>query len=338
MIDNPKISIVVPIYNVELFLKDCIESVLNQSFRDFEVILVDDGSTDSSPDICDYYANTDNRIKVFHKMNGGLSSARNYGIGKASGEYLIFLDSDDFWTNENILSLFYDKAITEDLDIIRAEYKRVNELGVLLNNKQISDEKVKYQNETFNSYRMIKTLIHGENFIVLFFIKKNLLGNIRFNENLKFQEDIDFVVRFFSIERRCGYIADQFYAYRQRQNSITNTPNLENVIDSFSFCDMYYDYSLLAENKKLSDLYVYYSIMMYKWTLETVASKEYISRYSEIDKVVKLIKLRKRVYSRTKILKYHKFPIQIYVSPFWGIKFFHLRWFIGRFLKFLNLK
>ena len=91
----PKISIIVPIYNSERYLRECIESVIGQSFADMELVLVDDGSTDSSPDICSEYAAVDGRIKVVTQPNGGLSAARNKGIDAASGEYLFFIDSDD---------------------------------------------------------------------------------------------------------------------------------------------------------------------------------------------------------------------------------------------------
>ena len=90
------ISIIIPIYNSERFIDRCLYSVLNQSFSDFEVILVDDGSTDSSPVLCDAYALKDNRIKVFHRQNGGASAARNFGLSVASGRYISFVDSDDY--------------------------------------------------------------------------------------------------------------------------------------------------------------------------------------------------------------------------------------------------
>ena len=90
------ISIIVPVYNVEQYLNRCIQSILNQTYTDFELLLVDDGSPDSSPKLCDDWQKKDNRIRVFHKKNGVLSDARNFGINKAKGDYLTFIDSDDF--------------------------------------------------------------------------------------------------------------------------------------------------------------------------------------------------------------------------------------------------
>lgn len=101
---NPKISVIVPVYNVEKFLRRCIDSILAQTFTDFELLLIDDGSKDKSGEICDEYAAKDARIRVFHKQNGGVSSARNLGIDKAQGEWVYFVDSDD-WIEIETLSI-----------------------------------------------------------------------------------------------------------------------------------------------------------------------------------------------------------------------------------------
>ena len=100
------ISVIVPIYNVEKYLTKCIESIINQTYKNLEIILVDDGSPDKSPIICDEYAKKDNRIKVIHKKNGGLSDARNYGMSLATGEYISFIDSDDYVTDDYIMTLY----------------------------------------------------------------------------------------------------------------------------------------------------------------------------------------------------------------------------------------
>lgn len=101
---NPLISIIIPVYKVEDYLEECVNSVLNQTYRNLEVILVDDGSPDNCPALCDNYARQDKRIKVIHKPNGGLSDARNEGLKNASGEYVLFLDSDDFYIDNEAIS------------------------------------------------------------------------------------------------------------------------------------------------------------------------------------------------------------------------------------------
>ena len=92
-----KISVIIPVYNTEKYLKECVDSVLAQTYWDLEILLINDGATDSSPQICEVYAKQDMRIKVIHKQNGGLSDTRNTGIKQCSGDYVLFLDSDDYW-------------------------------------------------------------------------------------------------------------------------------------------------------------------------------------------------------------------------------------------------
>ena len=126
--ENPKVSILVPIYNVEKYLSRCIESVLSQDFRDYELILVDDGSPDRCPQICDEYAKKDSRIKVVHKKNGGLVSARLAGFKEARGEYVMHVDSDDYLLL-NAISTLYNEAKEEDYDVVKSRPLREDENG-----------------------------------------------------------------------------------------------------------------------------------------------------------------------------------------------------------------
>lgn len=112
----PKISVIVPVYNVAPYLKKCVDSIINQTFTDIEIILVDDGSTDESGTICDQYAQKDSRVKVIHKPNGGLSDARNSGLEVCSGEYIGFVDSDD-WISPDMYETLIHFAVKEDLDV-----------------------------------------------------------------------------------------------------------------------------------------------------------------------------------------------------------------------------
>lgn len=114
--NNPKISVIVPIYNAEKYLHRCIDSILNQTFTDFEVLLINDGSTDSSGSICDEYAKKDSRVRVFHKENGGVSLARNIGIDKALGLWTLFVDSDD-WLDLGTFSLIVNENQTANADL-----------------------------------------------------------------------------------------------------------------------------------------------------------------------------------------------------------------------------
>ena len=117
MVRNPKISIIVPVYKVEKFLSECVSSILTQSFRDFELVLVDDGSPDECPQKCDKYSLNDPRVVTFHKKNGGLSSARNFGLDHAKGRYIMFVDSDDLLA-EDALERLYNEIITTNADVV----------------------------------------------------------------------------------------------------------------------------------------------------------------------------------------------------------------------------
>ena len=130
-------SIVIPVYNVAPYLRECVDSVLAQNSTDYEIILVDDGSTDNSPAICDEYAEKYSQIKVIHKTNGGLSDARNFGIKKAQGDYLMFLDSDDFWNRENVLLDLHNIIKENNPDLI------IHELSSFYNSEKIILRKFK---------------------------------------------------------------------------------------------------------------------------------------------------------------------------------------------------
>ena len=121
--EKPKISIIVPVYNVENYLKECLDSILGQSFTDWECILVDDGSTDSSPVICDEYASQDSRFKVIHKLNGGVSSARNAGLKAASAEFIGFVDPDD-WIEPVMFNILYSLIVDYDADIAQIGFRK----------------------------------------------------------------------------------------------------------------------------------------------------------------------------------------------------------------------
>jgi len=334
---NTVVSIIIPTYNAEKFLKNCIDSVLVQTFKNFEILLIDDGSTDLSGKLCDEIALKDSRIRVFHKSNGGSSSARNYGIDRTLGEYIIFLDSDDYWIDKNILSLLIKKAESENLDVVRGEFVNVDAKGEQLYTSNFRKESLNLKNQILSSYEMLKHVINDRFFSWLFMFRKSAIGRLRFDENRKFQEDIDFTIKFFSKNYRCGYLPIQFYAYRQRENSIMSTPRISNLANSFALCDVFHEYAYKVEDKRLTPYYLYKGIMMYYWTLETVASDLYIDRYKELEKDLSLVTLRKKVYSWTKEVSKVHFPIHLYISPYLGVYLFRLRWWGGKLLRILKI-
>ncbi|MBQ8729868.1 MAG: glycosyltransferase, partial [Lachnospiraceae bacterium] len=135
----PKLSIIVPVYKVEPYIHKCVDSILYQTFTDFELILVDDGSPDNCGKICDEYAQKDEHVRVIHKKNGGLSDARNFGLEVAVGEYISFIDSDD-WVDKNIYTESLDYMKKNDLDIVCFDVTEVRSSKTLVRHKFESDK------------------------------------------------------------------------------------------------------------------------------------------------------------------------------------------------------
>lgn len=152
----PQISVIVPVYNVEQYLSRCLDSIINQTYRNFEVILVDDGSPDKCPEICDYYALQDNRIKVIHKENGGLADARNVGLKASSGEFITFIDSDDF-VSLCYLEVLLDGITRYNADISIGTFRRF-ESEIEIKNFLINDDwKTLSKIEAFQNYTSFNT-------------------------------------------------------------------------------------------------------------------------------------------------------------------------------------
>lgn len=215
-----RISIVVPVYNVEHYLPKCIESIINQTYQNLEIILVDDGSTDRSGFICDQYAALDSRIKVVHKENGGLSDARNAGIDIAAGDFLGFVDSDD-WIDEDMYELLYQLIIKYGADIAMCRLREISNTEIL---DQSTDDLIvcdgvdalKYMVTKENNYRFN----HG---ITNKLIKRELLGDLRFPVGM-YIEDIYFTPQLLYASKKCVYKDAAKYNYlTERPNSIMNS-------------------------------------------------------------------------------------------------------------------
>lgn len=290
------ISVIIPVYNVRAYLTDCLESVVAQTLADKEVILIDDGSTDGSAEICDYYASLYSYFRVIHKPNGGPSSARNLGIGEAKGEWLIFLDSDDVWADHDCLASLHEYVTSLNLDIVRFEYQAVDE-----NLKPIeprSFDKSLVTGRVVDNFEFVKYAIAGEWFTCLSMMRASAVEDLRFNERIRSQEDIDFYCRFFARqELRCGYIDRRMYLYRKRVSSITMTVQIDNLEGSFALCNVFYRESQVTKNAQLRKLYIYYSVMMYYWTLSTL-SEAYYHKRRDVIEVLGLIELRRKTAKR----------------------------------------
>ena len=220
-------SIIVPIYNVEPFIRKCIESILNQSFDDYELILVDDGSPDNCPLICDEYAEHDSRIKVIHKKNGGLVSARNTGLHKATGEYVFYVDGDD-WLSQDTLTVIWNKAISVSRpDMVIFNMTRVYEdhtenEPLFVQEGLYSEDKLEQEIKPFMMYDRRKPFYHGLVFpssggkVIR---REILLDHYCKEESLRMGEDNAFIFECLFYSKSVFFCDDYLYMYNQLNSS-----------------------------------------------------------------------------------------------------------------------
>ena len=243
---NPKISIIVPIYNVEKYLDRCLESLINQTLKDIEIILVDDGSPDSCPTLCDNYGHRDSRIKVIHKKNEGLGLARNSGIEIATGEYIAFVDSDDY-IGLDMYNCLYSEAVNSNADAVFCGFKNEIQKGVWIESKEVSQRSEWNGNEITNfMFDMIACAPYIKKerkyeMSVWRAIYRNQLiqqNNIRFqSERLIVSEDIPMNIDFLIIANKIVYVPHEFYYYCLNSTSLTATLKTEKF---FKFKNLYH--------------------------------------------------------------------------------------------------
>jgi glycosyltransferase involved in cell wall biosynthesis len=234
----PKISVVIPVYNVEKYLHRCVESILNQTFQDFEIILINDGSKDNSGQICDDYAQKDKRIKVIHKKNARVSAARNDGIKIAKGKYLSFIDSDDWIEPEMYQEMVY-KAEELNLDFIMCDYKKKSNNYEDKRTQPIREgyySKDDIKNELFQCLIMFENMEYPptiSNWVCLFEIEFLKTNNLYYDEDIHYDEDSIFGAKIMYHANNFYYLKDHYYYnYFYNPNSTTNTYN-EKKWDSF---------------------------------------------------------------------------------------------------------
>ena len=229
---QPKLSIIVPVYNVEQYLRKCVDSLLNQDYEDYEIILVDDGSTDSCPAICDEYALTHytlngTQIKVIHQPNAGLSAARNSGIRIAKGEYLCFVDSDDFWQT-NVLAGLMAQVERDKLEILRFKYQNVNEQYEEFNPyKQDHRLENDYSSIPTDGATFLDTRMNYQCYAVMYILRRELVPE--FTEGIHF-EDVEWFPRMMMRVKRVASTDTIVYNYLIRLGSITQVQGNEGKI------------------------------------------------------------------------------------------------------------
>ncbi|GGK06992.1 glycosyltransferase family 2 protein [Parabacteroides faecis] len=238
MLENPKVSVIVPVYKAEAYLYRCVDSLLVQTFTNFEILLIDDGSPDRSGEICDEYARKDTRVRVFHKENGGVSSARQCGLDNAVGEYTIHADPDD-WVEPDMLEELYIKAIESGADMLICDFfvnagnKQIycNQKPTVLDHERVMCELFQHLHGSCCN-KLIKRACYN-------------IYNVKFPENFSFCEDLYTNVSLLKNNIKIAYISNAYYHYVQ-------DINLNSIVKTYSIHDFEYCKMLLKKFSKLT--------------------------------------------------------------------------------------
>lgn len=278
---NPMISIIVPVYNVDKYLSTCIDSIINQTYKNLEIILVDDGSTDNCGKICDMYKTIDSRIKVIHKKNGGLSDARNKGIDMSTGKYIGLVDSDDY-IHPQMYEILYSNMVKYNGDIVVCNYVKYESYDFYA--YQNIDDKV----EIYNNIDSLD-LVFGEkegqcitpwNKIY----NRNIFKNLRFEVG-KIYEDKLISHRILYTSKRTIFIPNILYFYRQRKGSLSHSEfNIKTLDSLYAYRDaMIFLYSNANDYAKLKsqNTYVYYFFKDY------FRAKKFLNEKDDLKKIKK---------------------------------------------------
>lgn len=225
-----KFSVILPIYKVEKYLHDCVDSILGQTYTDFEVILVDDGSPDSCPQICDEYAAKDPRVQVVHQNNAGIACARNVGITLAKGEYIISIDSDDYLVGADVLSCINEKT-TSNPDVIMFGYKKYFE-----SDKSWGEPVCPTLSAGLSTAESLKELLVNGSYIATAWtkaVRREVLvkNNITFKPGMVSGEDVDWYLNLLCSVDKFECLQKACVAYRQRPDSISHSPKLQSLTD-----------------------------------------------------------------------------------------------------------
>ncbi|SHK89416.1 glycosyltransferase family 2 protein [Fibrobacter sp. UWB12] len=249
---NPLISVVVPVYNVEQYIRECVDSIVSQTYCHLEIVLIDDGSLDNCPVICDEYAKKDSRIKVIHQKNGGLAEARNVGIENSSGEYITFIDSDDYIAS-NYIEILYRGIIENNADVSIASFRSFEKNNTAV----IEDSSCQFatisKKRCFENYTSIFTNPFVSAWNKLY--KRNLFLNIRFPEG-KLYEDAFTTYKIFDVSQKIVFTSSVLYFYRLNPDSIMGQSFRKKHLEMIDAFRSGFDYFEKKDEKDISELFI----------------------------------------------------------------------------------
>lgn len=281
--EKPLISIIVPIYKVEKYLEKCIDSILSQTYKDIQVILVDDGSPDGCPAICDRYVEKDERVVVIHKPNGGLSDARNAGLNVARGEFISFVDSDDFIA-DNFCDILLKAINRENADMAICNYQVVDENGHSIQEKNLY---LPIRDECISSQEFIEGYCgkYGWHYVIAWnkIYKRELFENVKYPVG-KQHEDAFVIHHLVSQCNRIACVKNVLYFYVQRQGSIMSQISVRNMDLGDALIDQY-KFAKKSGNELLKNYAVRrLSFELEKWVILCKDDTKAAQKYKELCK------------------------------------------------------
>ena len=295
---NELVTVVVPVYNVEKYLKRCVDSLINQTYKNLEIILVDDGSTDNSGKLCNDYAKDDSRIKVVHKKNGGLSDARNAGIDIASGKYISFVDSDD-WLTIDAIEILYN-----NIKKYNAEISSASMIEIFSDKNNIIIEP-KYECTIFDTISGLENMmyLHGiTNSACAKLYKTELFDDIRFPKG-KLYEDLGTTYKVYAKSSKSVLINRVIYYYFQNINSIMHykysSRRMEGIPFAKNICDFFEKNYPEIINAGIFRLYYECLLVLNDMPLK---SKDKIEVFKIMKKYRKIVLKDKKIYKKQKLL------------------------------------
>lgn len=315
-----KVSIIIPVYNVEKYLSECLDSVVNQTFKDIEIICVNDGSTDTSLDILNEYAKKDNRIKIFSQENQGVSEARNKGINESTGEYICFLDSDD-WYKKYYVEKQYNQIIKTGADISICSVSLYNNNTHQYKDRKLHDIKnITKSDREYCTYKDLKSYLFTNFEPALRMYKKSFFieNNLYYPKGVIF-EDVTVSIKSIVLASKITFVKECLFYYRMSRNGsiMYDVKNKKNITDLFIFLKKVEIF--LKKQNKYKELEYYFllfvlrQVKLYKNIKQKEIKKEYEKQYKDYFKYLEIKK---------KIKQYPKLK-NIYLKNFSRIRFIY---------------
>jgi glycosyltransferase involved in cell wall biosynthesis len=321
----PVISIIVPVYNTEKYLSRCIDSILAQTFTDFECIIIDDGSSDNCPVICDKYAKEDNRIVLIHQENAGVSAARNVGLDRARGEWIGFVDSDD-WCDPDMFRVLHENAIKYDADVSICRFKINSNDGIKKEEKNII-QILNGEQATLKIFTPEK-YFRGFSFNKLIMAKLIFKNKLRYDPTIKYMEDLLFIYEVFKYTKKVINFLKPYYNYFINSESVTNQFGLTEEAKTAFFV---FDKIISLENRKR----IKNKVITEKVLFASNIGRQYILRKDYMNNDFFIIK--KLIFNYLSFMLFDfSIPLKLKIRtcllfwPYWYNKFNHVWYFINK--------